>query len=353
MKERAIWRRAAGVVAGAAVVAMAGAAAGAAEKVSYYLIELRADSVCSGVIDLSGLTAGEPLTLTVERADDGRLDATWQRTVYHFREADGRLLYKGFENNLSSMHLDSAETVMTLPPAPGTANEGRLTGSGLYADRLRHDLDEHYSARTVGGPKLIMPEGDTLQLTVCTVLHRTLDNRYTPLAQPAAHADSLRLEESLTYYHAAGYALPSLVAHRAVGVNGREALRRTYYCPTALLAHCYDEAEALRASEREKQNRTACPDGQPPALPLTYDVSQDRGDRSLTFTLLSEADAPIDGRFIVSDAAGIAFDAGHCRLMPGERTTMRVDYSRLPESAVCAVAIRADGYAPVEHKFRR
>lgn len=171
---------------------------------------------------------------------------------------------------------------MTLPPAPGTANEGRLTGSGLYADRLRHDLDEHYSARTVGGPKFIMPEGDTLQLTVCTVLHRTLDNRYTPLAQPTAHADSLRLEES-----------------------------------------------------------------------LTYDVSQDRGDCSLIFTLRSEADAPIDVRFIVSDAAGIAFDAGHCRLMPGEPTTMRVDYSRLPESAVCAVAIRADGYAPVEHKFRR
>ena len=345
-------RRAAGVVVGAAAMAMAVTVAGAPEKVSYFPIELRGDSVCARVINLRGLTAGEPLTLTVERNDDGRLEATWQRTVYHFREADGRLLYKGFENNLSSMLLDSAETVMTLPPEPGTASEGRLTGSGLYADRLRHDLDELYSASTTGGPTLIMPEGDTLRQTVITELHRTLDNRYTPLGQPATRADSLRLEESLTYCHAAGYALPSLVTHRVVGVNGREALRRAYYCPTALLAPYYDEAEALRAAEREKQNRTTTADGEPPAIPLTYDVSRNRGERSLTFTLRSEADKPISLRFIVSDATGIAYDAGHCLLTPGEPTTMRVDCSRLPESAVYAVAIRADGYAPVEHKFR-
>lgn len=247
-----------------------------------------------------------------------RLSCIENGTQYHYDLCNDSIFIGGYQNRMTQVEYDQAETYLKLPIALGDSLTGYFHGRGTYGGKLALRNFGWYKTKAEALERIVVAEGDTLDNVLRLHTERKISSQYYPIeladsllpfkedsVKEYLRTDTAVIKTTIDRWYAPGYRYPILETRKTEESRNVPLLTQTLYFPPSeqqeqLHGDVANEtvrmrlAEELMAKTRGQSDFEGSLDGKRLiGNDFAYDILQDDGSNMITINYNARQDVKV------------------------------------------------------------
>ena len=173
-----------------------------------------------------------------------RLTCIENGTLYHYDLRGDQVLIGGYQNRMTQVEYDKAETYLKLPIALDDSLTGYFHGRGTYGGKLALRNYGWYKTKAEALERIVVAEGDTLDNVLRLHTERKISSQYYPIeladsllpfkedsVKEYLRKDTAVIKTTIDRWYAPGYRYPILETRKTEESRNVPLLTQTLYFP--------------------------------------------------------------------------------------------------------------------------
>ena len=247
-----------------------------------------------------------------------RLSCIENGTQYHYDLCNDSIFIGGYQNRMTQVEYDQAETYLKLPIALGDSLTGYFHGRGTYGGKLALRNYGWYKTKAEALERIVVAEGDTLDNVLRLHTERKISSQYYPIeladsllpfkedsVKEYLRKDTAVIKTTIDRWYAPGYRYPILETRKTEESRNVPLLTQTLYFPPSeqqeqLQGDVANETVRMRLAEEQMAKTRGQSDFEGSldgkrliGNDFAYDILQDDGSNMITINYNARQDVKV------------------------------------------------------------